>query len=77
MLCLVCTHSPSDFVHTYKQEFIIYSYTMAMRDFAELIVKSQAAMISTNIYHSHAACFIYKAYFTLIVVYYVRATITR
>jgi len=48
-------------------------YTMTARDFADIytrspratdpraegvyISKSQAAMVSTNIYHSHAACF--------------------
>ena len=38
--------------------------------------KSQAAMVSTNIYHSHAACLIYKAHFTSMMVYNVTATIT-
>jgi len=42
------------------------SYTMAMRDFADIYTqsqrvfispKSQAAIVSTNIYHSHVACF--------------------
>jgi len=67
------------------------SYTLVATDFADIYtqspratgprvfisVKSQAAMVSTNIYHSHQCTFIYKAHFASIVVYYVRATITR
>jgi len=51
--------------------YVYNSYTMAARDFADIYtqspratvprvfisVKSQAAMVSTNIYHSHAARF--------------------
>jgi len=53
------------------------SNNMAARDFADIytqspraagpraegvfVSKSQAAMVSTNIYHSHAVCFYYKA----------------
>ena len=52
------------------------TYTHSPREGVRVFVsvKSQAVMVSTNIYHSHPA---YKAHFALIVVYYVRATITR
>ena len=56
------------------------SFTMAVSAARGLRVyisaKSQAAMVSTNIYHSHAACLIYKAHFTSMMVYNVTATIT-